>query len=59
LLKLQAARLPIPLAGIGLRLDISPRAIRRLGVAERNAFRYFPANRFARSIESTDRKQTE
>jgi len=56
-MKFQAARLWIPPAGIARRLDIPPQAIRRLDVVERNSFRFFPADRFARSNESTDRKK--
>jgi len=51
----QSARLWIPRAGLAQRLDISLRATRRLDIVERNSFRFFRADRFARSNESTER----
>ena len=58
-MKFQAARQWIPQAGIARRLDISPRAIRRLDVVERNSFRFFPADRFARSNGINGTQKTE
>jgi len=55
-MKFQAARLWIPPAGIARRLEVSPRAIRRLHVVARNSFRFLPADRIARAHESTEGK---
>jgi len=55
----QTARPWIPQAGIARRLGVSPRVIRRLDVVERNSFRFFPADRFARSNGINGTQKTE